>query len=80
MVVEERSLGLETDDDAGAVNDDGTGGDGSSAVSEQPDEADLELFCGQTEAGRRRIRRLLTRAVTAAMLKYPAAHGEHPVA
>jgi hypothetical protein len=72
-VVEERSLGLETDDDAGAVNDDGTGGDGSPAVSEQPDEADLELFRGQTEAGRRRIRRLLTSAVTAAMPKYPAA-------
>lgn len=72
-VIEERSLGLETDDDAGAVNDDGTGGDGSPAVSERPDEADLELFRGQTEAGRRRIRRLLTSAVTAAMPKYPAA-------
>lgn len=72
-VVEERSLGLETDDDAGAVNDDGTGGDGSPADSEPSDEADLELFRGQTEAGRRRIRRLLTSAVTAAMPEYPAA-------
>jgi len=72
-VVEERSLGLETDDDAGAVNDDGTGGDGSPAVSERPDDADLELFRGQTEAGRRRIRRLLANAVTTAMPKYPAA-------
>jgi hypothetical protein len=72
-VVEERSLGLETDDDAGAVNDDDTGGDGSPTVSEHPDEADLELFRGQTEAGRRRIRRLLTNAVTAAMPKHPAA-------
>jgi hypothetical protein len=71
-VVEERSLGLETDDDAGAVNDDVTEGDGSPAVSGQPDEADLELFRGQTEAGRRRIRRLLTSAVTATMPKYPA--------
>ena len=72
-VVEERSLGLETDDDAGAVNDDGTGGDGSPADSEPSDEADLELFRSQTEAGRRRIRRLLTSAVTAAMPAYPAA-------
>ena len=72
-VVEERSLGLETDDDAGAVNDDGTGGDGSPAVSERPAEAHLEIFRGQTEAGRRRIRRLLTSAVTAAMPKCPAA-------
>jgi hypothetical protein len=70
-VVEERSLGLETDDDADAVNDDGTGGDGFPAVSDPPDEA--ELFRGQTEAGRRRIRRLLTSAVTAAMPEYPAA-------
>jgi len=72
-VVEEHSLGLETDDDAGAVNDDGTGGNGSPAVSERPNEADLELFRGQTEAGRQRIRRLLTSAVTAAMREYPAA-------
>jgi hypothetical protein len=70
-VVEERSLGLETDDDADAVNDDGTGEDGSPAVFEPFDEA--ELFRGQTEAGRRKIRRLLASAVTAAMPKYPAA-------
>lgn len=70
-VVEERSLGLETDDDADAVNDDGTGGDGSPAVPGPPDEA--ELSRGQTEAGRRKIRRLLASAVTAAMPDYPAA-------
>jgi hypothetical protein len=71
-VVEERSLGLETDDDAGAVHDDGTGENGSPPVSERPGEADLELLRGQTQAGRQRIRRLLAGAVTDAMPQYPA--------
>jgi hypothetical protein len=72
-VVEERSLGLETDDDADAATGDDVKGNGFPAALDRPDEADLDLFRGQTEAGRRRIRRLLTSAVTAAMPKYPAA-------
>ncbi len=71
-VVEERSLGLETDDDAGAIHDDGTGENASPLASGRPGEADLELLRSQTQTGRQRIRRLLASAVTAAMPQYPA--------
>lgn len=72
-VVEERSLGLEADDDAGGGTGDEAEEDDSEVDSEPPDGVDPELFRSHTEAGRRKVQRLLTVAVTTLMPDYAAA-------